>query len=248
MGIYKPIVRFVFNYDISDSVDAYYQEIGRAGRDGEDATAILFYRPEDLGIRRFFASGGQVDMDQVERVAQLVRIHEGPVDPQELKEVSGLSQTKLMTALNRLEEVGAIEILPEGDVVATQEEIDLREAIEAAAQAQERHQNFEHSRIEMMQGYAELRDCRREYLLNYFGEELPEPCGFCDNCEAGRTVEETAEGMPFPVNSKVAHKAWGEGMVLRYEGDKIVVLFEQVGYKSLAVNFVVEQGLLKASA
>jgi superfamily II DNA helicase RecQ len=54
-------VRFVFHYHISSSLDAYYQEIGRAGRDGHGARALLFYRPEDLHLRRFFAGCGQGD-------------------------------------------------------------------------------------------------------------------------------------------------------------------------------------------
>ena len=90
-----------------------------------------------------------------------------------------------------------------------------------------------------------MRDCRREYLLNYFGEEYPAPCGYCDNCDAGITVAESAE--PFRLNSRVTHRAWGEGMVMRYEGDKIVVLFDTVGYKTLAVELVTEQGLLTAT-
>jgi superfamily II DNA helicase RecQ len=67
LGVDKPNVRFVFHHDASDSPDSYYQEIGRAGRDGEAARAILFYRPADLSLHRFFAGAGQIDREQVER-------------------------------------------------------------------------------------------------------------------------------------------------------------------------------------
>ncbi len=70
MGIDKPDVRFVFHHDVADSPDSYYQEIGRAGRDGEPAEAVLFYRPEDLGLRRFFAGGGGAGPDDVAAVAE----------------------------------------------------------------------------------------------------------------------------------------------------------------------------------
>jgi ATP-dependent DNA helicase RecQ len=55
MGVDKPNVRFVFHSEPADSVDSYYQEVGRAGRDRSPARALLFYRSEDLGLRRFFA-------------------------------------------------------------------------------------------------------------------------------------------------------------------------------------------------
>jgi ATP-dependent DNA helicase RecQ len=58
MGVDKANVRFVFHSEPAESVDAYYQEIGRAGRDGSHAEAVLFFRSEDLGLRRFFAGGG----------------------------------------------------------------------------------------------------------------------------------------------------------------------------------------------
>jgi ATP-dependent DNA helicase RecQ len=61
MGVDKPNVRFVFHSEPAESVDSYYQEIGRAGRDREPARALLFYRTEDLGLRRFFAGSPKSD-------------------------------------------------------------------------------------------------------------------------------------------------------------------------------------------
>src|SRR3954465_1619108 len=72
MGIDKPDVRFVFHHDVSDSVDSYYQEVGRAGRDGLPADATLFFREADLGRGRFFASGGRLGVEQLTTVAQAV--------------------------------------------------------------------------------------------------------------------------------------------------------------------------------
>ena len=244
MGIDKPNVRFVFHYDISDSVDSYYQEIGRAGRDGNDAKAILFYRPEDMRIHRFFAGSGHIDVDQVEQVAQVVQESEEPVVLRELSERTHLSRSKLAEALSRLEEAGVVKTLASGEIVAGNEEIALDEAVEQAIKEHESHRQYDKSRLDMMAGYAEVQDCRREYLLNYFGEEIDDPCGFCDNCDAGITVAEDEENMPFPINTKVSHAIWGDGLVLRYEGDKMVVLFESVGYKTLATEVVVENNLL----
>ncbi|HXF64752.1 MAG TPA: RecQ family ATP-dependent DNA helicase, partial [Caldilineaceae bacterium] len=242
MGIDKADVRFVFHYEIPGSVDAYYQEIGRAGRDSAPARALLFYRPEDLSLQRFFAAGGQLEPEQIEQLLTLVRQHTAPASLEMLAEATALSQTKLAMVLNRLEATGAIRILPEG-VVATTEQMEDGDAAEAAAQAHERHQRLQQSRVEMMRGYAELHDCRREYLLNYFGEAYQAPCNACDNCEAGQ-VQEHAERQPFPLNSRVVHTQWGVGLVMRYEGEKITILFDEVGYKTLALDIVLENALL----
>ena len=63
----------------------------------------------------------------------------------------------------------------------------------------------------MIRGYAEVRDCSREYLLNYFGKELDYPCGYCNNREADLVVKEDVGDAPFPINSRVAHRKWGRG-------------------------------------
>jgi ATP-dependent DNA helicase RecQ len=247
MGVDKLNVRFVYHLEVSESVDAYYQEIGRAGRDGEPAEAILFYRPEDLNLRRFLAGSGQVDAEQMTRVAEAVQDAAEPLQVTEIGEETDLSQTKVMIALNRLEEVGAVDMLPAGTVVAT-ENGDVADAAAEAAEAQENLRKFARSRIEMMRGYADMTDCRREYVLNYFGEVYAPPCDNCDNCLAGLSGAKSPSTQPFPIDSQVVHKVWGPGLVMRYAGDTMVVLFDSVGYRTLAIDLVMREGLLAPGA
>jgi ATP-dependent DNA helicase RecQ len=108
----------------------------------------------------------------------------------------------------------------------------------------------------MVRGYAETDGCRRQYLLGYFGEDLPEACGNCDSCTDGAASSARAEDRDgaasdaddgsalFPLQSGVVHKEWGPGLVMRHEDDVITVLFEQEGYKTLSLPAVVEHGLL----
>jgi ATP-dependent DNA helicase RecQ len=86
--------------------------------------------------------------------------------------------------------------------------------------------------------------CRREVLLSYFGEYFEGPCGNCDRCESGG-LEEGARG-PFEQGANVVHERFGVGRVVRYEAGKIVVLFDEIGYQTLALDLVVAEGLLVA--
>jgi ATP-dependent DNA helicase RecQ len=244
MGVDKANVRFVYHLDISDSVDAYYQEIGRAGRDGEPAEAVLFYRPEDLNLWRFFAGSGRVDPEQMAQVAEAVQEADGPVTAETIGDEVDLSRTKVTAAIGHLEETGAVDVLPTGEVVAADD--DVIGSTEEAAAAQQRLRAFAQSRLEMMRGYADMTGCRREYILNYFGEGYPPPCDNCDNCEAGRTETDRTE-QPFPLNSRVEHTVWGQGIVMRYAGDTMVVLFDAVGYRTLARDVVLARELLAAA-
>lgn len=171
-----------------------------------------------------------------------------PVDPAELREETGLSQTRLLSAVSRLEEVGALEVLPGGEVIAVAEAeaADPAAVASEAAQAQEHRRAFERSCLEMMRGYAETGACRREYLLSYFGEPYTPPCGNCDRCDAGLSCAAVAgENLPLAVGSRVAHPTFGEGQVVRYEGEKVTVLFDEQGYQTLALPVVLENELLK---
>jgi ATP-dependent DNA helicase RecQ len=247
MGVDKPNVRWVFHAEPADSLDAYFQEIGRAGRDGEPARARLFYRPEDVGLRRFFAGTGQVGMDELEQVVEAVADAGEPLGPSELLEATELSQSKLTTAISRLEDAGALEVAPDGEVAPADDAPPPEAAVSAALEAEDQRRAFDRSRIDMMRAYAETDGCRRAFVLSYFGEPFEPPCGGCDNCDAGRVEagRRDAQDQPFAVGARVAHETFGEGMLQRYDGDSVVVLFDDVGYKALALALVAERGLLR---
>ena len=244
MGIDKPNVRFVFHYDISESVDAYYQEIGRAGRDGEAAWARLFYRPEDVGVRRFFAAGGGVKLDRVVQVVDVVLSASDAVPVAELEERTDLSATQLTSVLTQLEDVDVVAVDPDGHVAANPDGPDLRDALEELVRGDEDREALERSRVEMIRAYAETRSCRRQFVLAYFGEAGPAVCGHCDNCDAGK-VDGGDDDTTFAINSRVAHDEWGQGLVVRTEGDTVTVLFDDIGYKTLSVPLVMERNLLQ---
>jgi ATP-dependent DNA helicase RecQ len=237
MGIDRPDVRFVVHASVPGSLDEYYQEIGRCGRDGQPATAICCYRAEDLGLQRYFAAGLPDQAD----LAAVARAVDRPVTRRELAARTRLPPLRLAELLNLLEAVGAVRLRSEVEPVE-----DRAAPAEAAARAVEvarHHRSVERSRVEMMRRYAEMTDCRRRFLLRYFGEAVSQACRNCDNCDAGRSRPVVPTGL-FSPGERVEHHQWGPGLVLEAEADRLTVLFDEYGYRELATPVVSGRHLL----
>jgi ATP-dependent DNA helicase RecQ len=231
MGIDKPDVRWVLHYDPPPSLDAYYQEMGRAGRDDAPSRARLLYRYEDFETARYLTAGSVSGAAVAQAAAALAAGQD--IEP-------GARQRT--AALVRLADLGAV-TWQAGGQVRWAGTMTVAAAL-AASQAQtQREDEVERTRLTMMRHYAEHTGCRRSFLLSYFGQDYPGPCGNCDN-DLARTEAAPAE-VPFAVGARVISERWGEGTVQRYDGDQVTVLFDEHGYRELFVPLVLSRSLLR---
>lgn len=206
MGIDRSDVRFVVHFDVPGSVEAYYQEAGRAGRDGEPSQCDLFFNFADTKTQEFFIDGNNPSVDIIRNVYQTLlnaadSNHEVQASIDDITDRAGAKNSmaigSTLSYLARNDYIERFDIpgkrirgtrLMQPNVLTR----DLKFDVEALREKDRRDRSKLKAMVELCY---DDKACRQEQILRYFGESESTPCGTCDVCRA-EGVEAPREGKP----------------------------------------------------
>ncbi len=184
MGIDRPDVRFVLHYAMPGTLEAYYQEAGRAGRDGLPARAILLYSPKDTSLQEFFIENDAPALDELRAVYGYLR--RSPLTRlDDIERVTGLPQIKARVAIEQLEVAQAVRRAPDEDRGFIRVEVQplVEHQLQAVAAQVQARREHKYRQLEVMVDYAETNACRRRSILRHFGDTGAADAPLCcDNC------------------------------------------------------------------
>jgi ATP-dependent DNA helicase RecQ len=257
MGIDKPDIRLVLHAQMPASIEAYVQECGRAGRDGEPADCVLMFREGDRALQQFFAGGQAPSREELASVWRALASHtpQGGWLPAALAEMVRLPQRRLDQVLATLRSVRAVRSVGGSDAGGLRPATRRAAAavIDAAEAAAQQRQLNDRDGLSAMVLYAKAGSCRWASVLAHFGESLGDGqtrCGHCDSCArfeallvAERAPEQGSDMQPtqahaFEPGQRVRVRRFGWGEVQDCSADAVSILFARHGLRQIHPDFV----------